>query len=237
MSNNSPKGHSQYRIRSLRPGGKDIIIHTNRANAQAETRKAGAFLLSRLASYHATGTAAFLNWVIPYLNSPLAFVYGLAAILVVGGILDATFRQAGEYLNDGYAFYAAFVYCQDPNNPHLRFWHYGLSYFVAPILGLTTACIVGLVLAYISIGVGMGMVIWYAGWGTSNFLRYVLPGIIALIQFGLMVSILKRAADFILFAVIWLYTFIIAAFWAFLLLFTCATWLHWLIEWSILPAQ
>lgn len=237
MSNDAPKETSARRVRSLRPGGKDAICRTAPVTSQADSRSGAKSLLSRLAQFHATGSAAFLNWVIPYLKSPLGIVYVLTAILVVGGILNATFNQAGEYLNDGYAFYAAFVYCQDSTNPHLSFWHYGLYYFIAPIVGVTTACIAGLVLAYISIGVGVGVVIWYVGWGMSNFSQYALPGIIALVQCGLMATIFKRAADFIFRAVIWLYTIVVAAFWAFLLLFTCVTWVHWLIEWSMRSAR
>lgn len=233
MSNNSSKGPSQYRIRSLRRDGRDAIYYTAPANARVETRRRGRFLLSRLAQVYATGCAAFLNWVASYLKSPLSFIYTLAAILVVGGILNATLKQAGQFLHDGYTFYSAFVSLRDPG---LSFWHYGLSFFVAPILGVTTICIAGLVLAYISIGVGVGVAIWYAGWGTSNFYQYTLPGIIALIQCGLMATVFKRAADFILGALIWLYTIVVAAFWAFLLLFTCVTWIHWLIEWSMRPS-
>ncbi len=237
MNNTPKKGPTQVRIRSLRLGGEDTIIHTVPARTPAAPRGVPRLLLSRLAQLHATGSAAFLNWIIPYLKSPLSFFYGLVAIFVVGAILDATLNQAGEYLNNGYSFYAAFVYCQDTTSPHLSFWHYGLYYFIAPIVGVTTACIAGLVLAYISIGVGVGVVIWYAGWGTSNFSQYVLPGILALIQGGLMVTVFKRAANFIFGAVIWLYTIVVAAFWAFLLLFTFITWIHWLAAWSIRSAH
>lgn len=236
MNDDASKGPPSYRIRSLRPGGKDTVYHAVPARARPEAGKGRRFLISRLAQLHATGSAAFLKWVIPYLKSPLALIYALMAILILGGILQATFNQAGEYLNDGYAFYAAFVYLRDDTGK-LSFWHFGLYYFVAPILGVTTACIAGLILAYVSIGVGVGVVIWHAGWGTNNFYQYVLPGIIALIQCGLMASVFKSTADAIFGAVIRFYTIVVAAFWTFILLFTCATWVHWLIEWSVRSAS
>ncbi len=234
MSNGFSKGPSPHRIHSLRPAGKDVVCEAAPADARAGPQRTGRSLLSRLAHFHATGSVAFLNWVIPYLRSPLVIVYCLVVVLVGGGVLNATLNQAGLFFRDGYVFYAAFVSLREPE---LSFWHYGLYFFVAPILGLTSACIAGLLLAYVSLGIGVGVAIWYAGWGTNNFYQYTLPGTIALVQCGLMATVFKQTADFIFGALIRLYAIVVAAFWAFLLLFTCATWIHWLVEWSIRPAH
>lgn len=234
MSNKSPKRFPLHRIRSLRPAGRDASIPAVPTDTRVNAAEQGGLLLSRPVRLFAKGSVAFADRIFPYLKSPFAIVYVVAAMLVSGSIMNATLSQSGRYLRDGYVLYAPFVSLHDPA---LSFWHYGLYFFIAPVLGVTSACIVGLALAYVSLGIGAGVVIWYAGWGSSNFYQYTLPEIIALIQGGVMATVFKQAANFIFSALIWLYVIVVAIFWTFLLLFTCATWIHWSVEWSMRSAH